>query len=283
MRPPIASVLLLPYELCFVVRFGKNQAHQMQTLADTFYCSYPGFSSLMHSFRGIGLLETDQKIQLQNWSTLLQQCLSLRLSTNIPYKETMSLLNTLIQPGDAEALHHALEWMSLIPPSMIGFVPSPMPPLPTEPMAPLDIFAHLLAYKLRYLPNERDMVILSHEIVARAKGNSVAPEEVYSSSLITHGTSKASAMARTVGIPVAIAALNVADGKVHMRGVHGPDDRSVYDAVLQGLEEVGLGMTESVSLKRDTIEKSLIPKSKGSLLSRLDVRENKSKDLLSHI
>lgn len=55
-------------------------------------------------------------------------------------------------------------------------------------------------------------------------------------------------MSRCVGLPVAFAALQVLDGGVSMRGVAGPTDESVYGAVLRGLEEVGLGMKESVTI-----------------------------------
>jgi len=36
-----------------------------------------------------------------------------------------------------------------------------------------------------------------------------------------------------------------------VRGVHGPTDRTLYDAVLDGLQEAGLEMKESVSKVRD--------------------------------
>lgn len=67
-------------------------------------------------------------------------------------------------------------------------------------------------------------------------------------------------MARTVGLPVAFAALNIADGKIAMRGVTGPTDPSIYKPVLRGLEEVGLGMTESTRVlddKRPSLEEKL--------------------------
>lgn len=212
----------------------------------------------MQSFKSIGLLETDGKIQLERWSSFIQQSLALRLNNKVEPKDTMSLLSSLIPPAETETFHNALEWLSLGPPTSIGFVPSPMPPVPTKPQAPLDIFAYLLAHKLRYLPYERDMVILSHEVIAKLPGP-MAPEEVHTSLLITYGTSNASAMARTVGLPVAIAALNVLDGKVSMRGVQGPGDRSVYEPVLKGLEEIGLGMKETASVTTETIERDLIP------------------------
>ena len=91
------------------------------------------------------------------------------------------------------------------------------------------------------------MVVLSHELVASVPGSS--QDEVHTSSLIAVGDSKASAMARCVGLPVAIAALHVLDGGVKLRGVHGPTDRQVYEHMLPRLEEAGLGMRESVGTK----------------------------------
>ena len=52
-------------------------------------------------------------------------------------------------------------------------------------------------------------------------------------------------MARTVGLPVALAAAQVLAGKVHVRGVRGPTaEEGIWSSVLSGLEERGLGMRE---------------------------------------
>jgi len=163
----------------------------------------------------------------------------------------------MVPPQHIGILFEALEWLSLVP-SPVGsaVLPSPMPPLPAGPMAPLDIFAYLLSHKLKYESHERDMVVLAHEIVAQPSHG--GPEEVFTSSLITYGTPKASAMARTVGLPVAFAALNVVDGKIGLRGVRGPGDVSVYEPVLRGLEEVGLGMVEGRREWKKRLERGLV-------------------------
>ena len=98
------------------------------------------------------------------------------------------------------------------------------------------------------------MVVLHHEIVAQSAPTAAAAtdahaaaEEVHTSSLVVYGTDAGSAMSRCVGLPVAFAALRVLDGHVKVRGVVGPTgDQSVYVGVLRDLEEVGLGMKESV-------------------------------------
>ncbi|KAJ7505433.1 Saccharopine dehydrogenase-domain-containing protein [Mycena galericulata] len=213
---------------------------------------YPGFSTLMESFRALGFLEDRKTIRLEKWGSFVRQSLQLQAPLA---DDPWSIIKQVVKREDIEDLHDALEWLSLVPTSTAASVPSPMPPLPAERMSPLDIFAYLLSFKLRYLPHERDMVILSHEVIAHKPG---MPDEVHNSSLITFGTPKATAMARTVGLPVAIAALNVLDGKVALRGVAGPTDRSIYRAVLGSLEEVGLGMKEVITTGK-SIEASLVP------------------------
>lgn len=115
-------------------------------------------------------------------------------------------------------------------------------------MSALDFFALLLAHKLRYEPHERDMVFLSHELISRPRsgGPSDGREEIHTSSLIVRGTPEHSAMALTVGLPVAFAALRILDGEVCVRGVAGPTaDVGLYRSILRDLETVGLGMRES--------------------------------------
>ncbi|KAJ6508932.1 Saccharopine dehydrogenase-domain-containing protein [Mycena sanguinolenta] len=219
---------------------------------------YPGFSKLMESFRAVGFLSLDNTFRLQSWSSFLVQSLALQTST--PIKDQLDVMQVLKQaisdPEDIEDLHDALEWLSLVP-NPVTRKSSPMPPLPADSMTPLDIFAYLLSFKLRYAPHERDMVVLAHEVIARAPGSNRL-EEVHHATLIAYGTDKATAMARTVGMPVAIAALNVLDGKVAVRGVAGPTDASVYKLVLWRMDEAGLGMKE-VLHKGRSIEGSLLP------------------------
>lgn len=220
---------------------------------------YPGFSNLMDSFVSLGLLERNETIWLEGWTSLVSQAMSLRYPSQIDPPD----IKEVIRPSQLEALTEALEWLGLAPPTIFSLSRVRMPTLPDGPMTPLDLFAYLLSEKLRYAPHERDMVVLSHEVITREKGlGPRAPETVYTSSLITFGGIEGSAMARTVGIPVAIAALNVLDGKVHLRGVVGPTHRSIYEPVLSGLEEAGLGMKETARTIRsglaDTIEKTLI-------------------------
>ena len=212
----------------------------------------------MQSFKSLGMLEPHNTIYLNHWTSFVQQCLALQYQDTIdPHQEALSKISLLIPPERVEPLHEALEWLSLVPPVIAPASPIPMPTLPASPMAPIDIFAYLLAFKLKYKPHERDMVVLSHEIIARPRQGQ-GQGRAYKSSLITYGTPHASAMAQTVGLPVAIAALHVLDGKVDARGVMRPDDPSMYGPVLRDLEEMGLAMEECVQDEKDSLESKLI-------------------------
>ncbi|KAI0758651.1 Saccharopine dehydrogenase-domain-containing protein [Trametes elegans] len=224
---------------------------------------YPGFADLMYAFKAIGLLEASPTVNPHHWNALTRQALEKKLGTLIMNDpaSVLSALDDVVPVPQRQAVLQALHWLSIVPTSLSEYAASAgadpafdasLPPLPRAPTAPLDLFTTLLAHKLRYAPGERDLVVLSHEIVARPRG-STAPllgagtdEEVHTSSLVAYGTPEASAMARTVGLPVAFAALQILDGGVCARGVQGPTGREVYSHVLQRLEEAGLGMRESV-------------------------------------
>ena len=127
----------------------------------------------------------------------------------------------------------------------------------------MDLVSTLLAHKLRYHPGERDMVILSHEIVAQPYVADIVPasmvgapvqREVHTSSLVLYGeVGGNSAMSRTVGLPLAAATLRILDGEVCMRGVMVPVESEIYHPVLEDLLSQGVIFKETVSSGRGMV------------------------------
>ncbi len=230
----------------------------------------------MHAFKSIGLLETETKIvRLHSWTDFARSAVEAKLGVPVQ-NDTASILSALrlLTPIDPELLD-ALAYLGIIPQPISTAnssspAASPPPPIPLPrslpPHAPIDLFASVLAYQLRYLPGERDLVILHHEIVtASAHGASHSEEEpeehVHSASLTVYGNERASAMARCVGLPLAFAVRAVLEGAVVARGVCGPGvEKAVWGRVLDGLEGVGMGMRESVRVVKGggVVEKSLL-------------------------
>lgn len=200
----------------------------------------------MHAFKIIGLLDTETSIHLRDWRDLARVSLEKRIGEQIgsDRRSFLSALSTVMTAERAESALGALDWLGLTPENVLSKTPLATP---LKPQAPIELFTSVLAHKLRYNPGERDMVVLSHEIVAQSSLPSIdSATEVHTSSLVAYGNSEASAMARCVGLPVAFAALEVLYGNVQVRGVHGPTDRGLYGAVLDGLQGAGLEMKESV-------------------------------------
>lgn len=208
----------------------------------------------MHSFKSIGLLEPTQPIRLDStlgWPSLTRLALERQLDTEIPTNapSLLSALSSTVDESRIAPLWDALTWLGLVPSQPEGGEKgaTPLPPVPKVPMPPADLLAIHLAHTLRYLPHERDLVILSHEVVARSSSAGSPDEEIHTSDLVVYGDSKATAMARTVGLPVALAALQILDGKVAVRGVQGPTaEGNLWKGVLEGLETRGLGVREGV-------------------------------------
>ncbi|KAF8674597.1 Saccharopine dehydrogenase C-terminal domain [Rhizoctonia solani] len=215
---------------------------------------YKGFADLMRMFSEVGLLSNKEsdKILFNEWNELVGRAAAKASGETFELKDTMDVVKSII--GTERAEEHkiipALKWMGVVPTNSAEIDPS-LPPIPKGPVTPLDAFATLLSYKLRYEPHERDLVLLSHEVITAPASAPLSdtfdPEtnEVYTSTLAVYGSSSGSAMSKTVGLPLAFAALQVLDGAVRARGVAGPFGEEVYKPVLEGLEAVGLGMRET--------------------------------------
>ena len=98
----------------------------------------------------------------------------------------------------------------------------------------LDAFSHLLQGKLAYSQDERDMILLHHNfVVFNPKLQTRRSIQV---SLCEYGNEKFSAMARTVGIPVAHAAWKILEKEiVGIKGVKGPVEPEIFKPILKDL------------------------------------------------
>lgn len=90
---------------------------------------------------------------------------------------------------------------------------------------------------MAYLPHENDMILL-HHIFGIEWPN--GKHETRTATLVVHGTSKASAMSLTVGVPVAMATELVMDGILDKPGVIAPLSKEIYIPLLKGLVNEGI-------------------------------------------
>jgi len=115
-------------------------------------------------------------------------------------------------------------------------------PLPMQKGSPMDVLAHLLLEKLQYAPGERDMIVLHHEFIAEKDGE--RPVKIYST-MVDYGIPNGdTSMSRTVGLPAAVGARYILEGRINMPGVQIPVSPGIYEPVLDELGRLGVSFVE---------------------------------------
>ncbi|KAF8603401.1 hypothetical protein BDV93DRAFT_442477 [Ceratobasidium sp. AG-I] len=223
---------------------------------------YKGFADVLHAFRQVGLLQNreEDKIVLDSWHELVARAASKVTKENIAAKDVVKIVPQLIAAGKVEMVVPAFEWIGAVPTASGDSNVLSLPPVPRGPVTPLDALTALLSHKLRYEAHERDLVLLSHEVITAPISPSSEPtlNEVHTSTMAVYGSASGSAMSKTVGLPLAFAALRVLDGGVRARGVTGPFGEEVYKPVLAGLADMGFGMRETKVVGGDGMARGLI-------------------------
>lgn len=106
---------------------------------------------------------------------------------------------------------------------------------------PAKALQNLLENKWKLTDSDKDMVVMQHQFEYSLKNKKYLVE----SSLVVKGANSIdTAMAKTVGLPVAIAAKNILLGKIKLKGVQIPVDNSVYEPVMEELKKSGISFNE---------------------------------------
>lgn len=105
-----------------------------------------------------------------------------------------------------------------------------------------DVLQFILEKKLPLKPEDRDMIVMLHEI-DYAFNNTT--HSVKSSLIVKGENSERTAMAKTVGLPLGIAAKLILKGEIALKGLHIPIAPEIYEPVLKELEEHGIEFNES--------------------------------------
>jgi len=116
-------------------------------------------------------------------------------------------------------------------------------PLPFAKGSARDVISHLFGKKLFYDEGERDMVILMDEYFAKFPSTGIRKR--YVSTLVDYGIpGDDSSIARTTGLPPAIAARLILDGEISKPGLHTPVISEIYEPILAELETLGIRLEE---------------------------------------
>ncbi|GAB2809944.1 saccharopine dehydrogenase family [Ferruginibacter profundus] len=116
--------------------------------------------------------------------------------------------------------------------------------LPKAAQCSADILQFVAESKLAMQPQDKDMIVMLHEIEYQMQ----ATKYKVQSWLRVEGTdSLRTAMAKTVGLPLGIAAKLILNGTITLTGLQIPTAKEIYEPVLKELELMDIKFTETVT------------------------------------
>ncbi|KAJ2682699.1 hypothetical protein IWW39_005885 [Coemansia spiralis] len=196
---------------------------------------YSGYSEIMDCLLRLGLLSLDPKshVSAASATEFLHRAIGMSKSSG---DLRHFIAHRLALPANDPLLDRLL--LALEEFGMLSTDASPV-----TAATSLDAMSKILQNSLKLQTGERDLVCLFHEFGIENLDGSY---DVQTSSLVAYGDSESgeTAMARTVGIPAAIATRLLLEDAVTTRGVIRPTTKEIYEPLLKRLEGKGLVFAE---------------------------------------
>lgn len=112
-------------------------------------------------------------------------------------------------------------------------------------VVPADLLQHALEHTWRLLPHDKDMVVMVHQI--EFTGKSGRGKKTLESAMVCIGNdAEHTAMAKTVGLPIAIVTRMILNEEFKRKGVLMPVYPEIYNTILTELKEHGIVFKEKV-------------------------------------
>lgn len=191
----------------------------------------PGFCRAWDVFVQLGA--TDDTFTLQNTEEMTYKEFInsfLYYSQEDPVKTKLYQYMHIDQDSD---VREKLEWLGIFSDTRIGL----------KNATPARILEHILCQKWALEAGDRDMLVMWHKFVYREKDQE-KPTLLTASLVVTGDDPVNTAMAKTVGLPLGIAAKMILTGQIRLEGVYIPTIPEIYLPVLRELESLGIGFRE---------------------------------------
>lgn len=189
----------------------------------------PGFCKAWDVFVQLGA--TDDSYQLEDVSNLThRQFINLFLSFNPDDSVELKLAHYMSIGMESEEMYK-LKWLGIFQDELIGL----------DKGTPAQILEHILKKKWSMNEEERDMIVMWHKFAFDRNGQS---EQLQYHMVVIGDDSSRTAMAKTVGLPLGIAAKLVLEKQITTTGVHLPILPEIYRPILKELETRGITFRE---------------------------------------
>lgn len=191
-----------------------------------------GFSRAWDSFVQLGM--TDDSFVMEDCMDMThRQFTNSFLSYSVNDSVELKVMAYLKLDQDSVVLEK-LQWLGMFDNEPIGL---------DKPGTPAQILQHILEKKLNLSPGDKDMIVMWHKIVTKEPGFN-HEREFHSSMIVVGDDEPRTAMAKTVGLPVAIAAKLLLNGKITRKGIHAPMYPDLYNPILDELKTFGIEFSE---------------------------------------
>lgn len=128
-------------------------------------------------------------------------------------------------------IYQKLEWLGVFSNKKVGM----------KNASPAMLLQAICEKKWSLGDEDKDMIVMQHQF----KYNQNGMQKKLNSSLLVFGNdSNDTSMARTVGLPVAIATKLILKGEINLKGVRIPTTKDIYDPILKELKENGINFIE---------------------------------------
>ena len=191
----------------------------------------PGYCKAWNVFVKLGLTDDSYKMEASDTLTYRQLLEAFLPQGKQSVKE--KLVAFMGTEMDAEALAK-IEWLGVFEDRKIRL----------KDATPAQILQDLLEEKWLLKEHDKDMIVMQHEFEYSLKGQN---KKIVSSLVVKGEDQVYTAMAKTVGLPLAISAKLILQGKIKARGVTIPTTKEIYEPVLAELETLGVKFVEKES------------------------------------
>ena len=130
------------------------------------------------------------------------------------------------------------EWLKL---NEIGIF-NPRKKIPLKNASPAQILEHILKESWSLEKEDKDMILMYHEF--KYFDNLNIENKIISTMACLGEDSTYTAMAKTVGLPLAISCLLILNQKISLKGVQTPIHKEIYNPVLKELKNFDINFKE---------------------------------------
>uniref|UniRef100_A0ABK0LV48 Aminoadipate-semialdehyde synthase n=1 Tax=Rattus norvegicus TaxID=10116 RepID=A0ABK0LV48_RAT len=214
--------------------YGISSAHTL--LRGTL--RYKGYSKALNGFVKLGLINRETYPALRpeanplTWKQLL--CDLVGISRSSSCEKLKEVVFTKLG-GDSTQLE-AAEWLGLLGDEQVP-----------QAESIVDAFSKHLVSKLSYGPEEKDMIVMRDSFGIRHPSGHLENKTI---DLVVYGDFNGfSAMAKTVGLPTAMAAKMLLDGEIETKGLMGPFSKEIYGPILERIKAEGIVFNTQSTIK----------------------------------